>query len=176
MPDGVLVDTSAVQYLHQLGLLDVLRALYGRVTIAGAVADELVRGRANGHDLPDLGTLPWLAIERGPVALVDLATGLGAGERELLALARADPGALLVLDDGPARHEARRLGLRVTGTLGVLLRAKQVGLVPLVAPLLERREDLGFRVDPPLMAEVLGLAGEGPRASRVGLANELLPY
>lgn len=63
----VLADTSAIQYLHQLGLLDLLRALYGRVTVPGAVADEIDRGRASGLDLPDLGALPWIAVERRAV-------------------------------------------------------------------------------------------------------------
>jgi predicted nucleic acid-binding protein len=73
---------------------------------------------------------------------------LGAGEREALALALATPNALLLLDDGRARRFGQLLGLRMTGTVGVLARATREGLVPRLAPL------------PGLMA--LTLVGEGP--------------
>lgn len=53
MPD-VIVDTSVLQYLHQLGLLQLLARLYGRVIVSPAVAEEVRRGRELGIDLPDL--------------------------------------------------------------------------------------------------------------------------
>jgi len=83
------------------------------------------------------------------------------GEAAVLALARLS-------DDAPdphgrrlARAHARGLGLRITGTLGVILRAKRDGCVPAVAPLLRQLQDEGFRIAPATRGEVLRLAGEG---------------
>jgi predicted nucleic acid-binding protein len=53
-----------------------------------------------------------------------------------------------------------RLSLRLTGTLGVLLQAKQAGLLPAVSPILDRLQELRFRMDPETRQAVLRLAGE----------------
>ncbi|MEO8426176.1 MAG: hypothetical protein ABI651_03605 [Verrucomicrobiota bacterium] len=56
MPE-VICNTSVLQYLHQLGLLHLLRDLYGRVTIPQAVTREITAGLAQGVNLPDLAAL-----------------------------------------------------------------------------------------------------------------------
>jgi len=160
MPE-VISDTSPIQYLHQVDLLDILAKLYGRITIPQAVADELSQGRALGINLPDLSLLPWIGV--GQVrdgALLPMVTDLGGGEREALAMALETPGALLLLDDALARRYARMLGLVFTGTLGVLLRAKEAGLVPALQPVLERLETLHFWLDAATRAAALRRAGE----------------
>jgi predicted nucleic acid-binding protein len=93
-------------------------------------------------------------------ALLPLLPDLGAGEREVLALALERSNPLIILDDSFARQFARRLGLSLTGTLGVLLRAKANGRIDLVEPLLDRLEDLHFRLDRSTRAKVLAMAGE----------------
>ena len=161
MPE-VIVDTSPLQYLHQAGLLDLFPRLYGQVVVPGAVVTELEAGRAQGIVLPDIASLPWVAI-RTPQhpGLLPLVTDLGAGEREALALALEATDALVVLDDGLARRFARQLGLTMTGTLGVLLRAKQASYLDQVEPIIDQLEALGFHLDPATRAAVLRLAGEG---------------
>lgn len=66
----------------------------------------------------------------------------------------------MILDDALARRYAHVLNLRMTGTLGVLLKAKETGLLPAVAPVLDRLENLRFRVHPETRQAVLKLAGE----------------
>jgi len=66
----------------------------------------------------------------------------------------------VILDDALARQYARMLKLTLTGTLCVLLKAKETGLLPAVAPVLDRLEHLRFRVDPETRQAVLRLAGE----------------
>jgi predicted nucleic acid-binding protein len=68
---------------------------------------------------------------------------------------------LALLDDQRARRFARRKGIRVTGTLGILLKAKQSGRLKLIQPLVDRLEGLGFRLDPLTRKHVLDLSGEG---------------
>lgn len=157
----VVADTSSLQYLHQLGHLTLLDQLLGPISIPQAVADELAEGRRIGVNVPDPADFAWITVAsvRG-AAVLPLAWDLGRGEREVLALALEQPGTLVVLDDGPARRGARHLGIAVIGTLGVLLKAKQAGLLAAVGPLLDELDRLKFRVDADTRRHVLHLAGE----------------
>lgn len=135
--------------------------MYSRIILPRAVADELSVGRDRGVLLPDPALVSWMTIRQIQApGLLPLVTDLGAGEREVIALAVEAPGSLVLLDDALARRYARLLGIRLTGTLGVLLKAKQSGYLPAVAPILDRLEALGFRLNPSTRTEVLKLAGE----------------
>jgi predicted nucleic acid-binding protein len=87
-------------------------------------------------------------------------TNIGSGETEVLMLALESREAVVALDDAPARRVAETLGLRLTGTLGLLLDAKRAGLIPTVGPLLDQLQALRFRVAPDTRIAVLKLAGE----------------
>ena len=89
-----------------------------------------------------------------------LISDLGAGESEVLMLGLELPDSVLILDDGLARRVAESLGLRFTGTLGLLLDAKRAGLISAVSPLLDRLQELRFRVAPHTRRAILDLAGE----------------
>ena len=160
MPEAIC-DTSVLQYLHQLGKLDLLHQLIGRVIVPPAVVDELAVGRERGLNLPDPERINWIEV-RSPSSApaLPLVTDLGAGETEALALALEQPGTPVLLDDGLARRTARRLGVPLTGTLGLLLDAKKAGHVPAVAPLLDQLQALGFRLDTNTRRFVLDLAAE----------------
>jgi predicted nucleic acid-binding protein len=157
----IICDTSPLQYLHQIGLLDVVQPLLGQLTIPPAVALELEEGHARGVDLPDLDELDWVSIRTPQSSIaVPLVTDLGPGETQVLMLALETADSIVILDDARARQLAEALELRLTGTLGLLLDAKRAGLTPAVAPLLERLEALRFRLSPHTRAAVLKLAGE----------------
>jgi predicted nucleic acid-binding protein len=91
--------------------------------------------------------------------LLPLVTDLGPGERSALAIALARR-LTVILDDALARRHATLLGVRFTGTLGVLIRAKREGHLPAVRPVLERLEALRFRLDEATRSNALELAGE----------------
>ncbi len=160
MPE-VISNTSPMQYLHQLGLLHLLPALVSQVIVPPAVVAELAAGRSRGINLPDPANLQWVAV-RQPISApaLPLAVGLGPGEREVLALALESSDAIVVLDDQLARQTALTFGLRLTGTLGVLLDAKKRGLINEIAPMLDQLQSLRFRLAPQTRAAVLKLAGE----------------
>jgi hypothetical protein len=144
-----------------LDLLDVLPALVAHVLVPPAVVEEIAQGRALGVPLPDVATLDWLTVRRPLSELaVPLVTDLGPGETEVLMLALELREAVVVIDDAKARRMAEALGLHLTGTLGVLLDAKRAGLIPAVAPYLDRLQTLRFRLAPHTRAAVLKLAGE----------------
>lgn len=160
MPE-VFVNTSPLQYLFQLDLLNLLPEFYGRVLVPEGVAREISKGVGRGVTLPQLSSLPWLEVR--PVsspAVLPMVTGLGIGEREVIALALEESDPLVVLDDALARKFAQRLGIRMTGTLGLLLRAKQTRRIDRIEPLLGRLESLRFRLSAETRASILRVAGE----------------
>ena len=160
MPE-VIADTSVLQYLHQLNLLDVLPLLYGRVLIPRAVAAELDAGRELGLNVPNPAVLEWADVRDVEAdGALSREESLGAGERSAIALALRFPTGLLLVDDGLARRFARDCNVRYTGTLGILLRAKTSGAIPQVAPQLAALKSLGLRLAPAVEELVLREAGE----------------
>ena len=160
MPE-VITDTSPIQYLYQSNLLDLLATLYGQITMPQAVANELDRGRAQGMALPDTFSLAWITVRQVQAsALVPSLPNLGLGEREALTLAVSTPDSLVILDDALARGYARQLNVTFTGTLGVLLKAKQLGHIDAIAPVLDQLDALRFRLDKATRAAVMRLANE----------------
>jgi predicted nucleic acid-binding protein len=91
---------------------------------------------------------------------VEIATlRLALGEQQAIALAY-EQGALLVIDDSLGRAAARRLHLAITGVVGVLIRAKQEGLVPNVCLLLEEMRQHNYWLSDELLTIATRLAGE----------------
>ena len=160
MPE-IITDTSPIQYLYQIHLLTLLPTLYGQVIMPQAVANELAQGRDQGIHLPNLAALSWVTLTQisESVLIADM-PNLGRGEREVLSLALNTPDSLVILDDALARNYARQLDLAVTGTLGVLLKAKQLGHVKAIAPLLDQLNALHFRIAQSTRMAVLKLANE----------------
>ena len=158
----VIVNTSPLQYLHQVGQLGLLRELFGRVVVPGAVAAEIAAGRRLGVSLPQPETIEWVDIlnPSSPVGGL-LAWDLGAGESAVLSLALEHPGSWVVLDDKLARQAAVHLNLPLLGTAGILLRAKHAGHLPSVRPVLNQLTALGFRLTPETVRNILDLAQEG---------------
>ena len=160
MPD-VICNTSPLQYLHQAGVLELLPVLAGQVYVPEAVVAELREGQRRNVLLPTLEELSWLTVQ--PVrdrTLLPLVTHLGDGEKEVLALGLETENALLILDDRDARRYARALELEIIGTLGLLLWAKERGILDAVRPVLDRLQALGFRLNARTRQMVLKRAGE----------------
>lgn len=86
--------------------------------------------------------------------------GLDQGEAEVLALANEQEARLVVIDEYKGRRYAKRLGLPLTGTVGVLLTAKAQGLIPALAPLIDQLLSRRLFLTPELVEKALELAGE----------------
>ena len=161
MPELTIVNTSPLFYLHRIGHLDVLHKLYGKITIPKAAEKELEKGHIQGEDVPQLADYPWIEIiSVSTPEYLNLIVDLGPGESEVLAIATSHPLALVILDDKLGRRIAEMQGFRLTGTAGVLLRAKEKGLIPAVKPAMEKLLSLNFRLKPDLVKAILELAGE----------------
>jgi len=85
---------------------------------------------------------------------------LDEGEAEAIVLALEVNADLVLLDDREARLQAKRLGIQVTGTLGILLRAKRLGLIESLKEELNKLKETGFHISKNLEKEILRIAGE----------------
>jgi uncharacterized protein len=164
----VVADTSPLFYLARLGRLALLRDLYQSVNLPPAVWSEaLAGGRSYPEILPHLQSGVsdgWLVLSKAPRSgpLAEAAR-LDEGEREAILLACEIHADLLIVDEQIGRGVAERLGLVVTGTLGVLAEAKNKGLIlSLRDELIKLRCDTTFRFSPELEKRILSLAGESP--------------
>ena len=158
---AVICNTSPLQYLHQIDLLHLLPTLFGPVQVPSAVVVELSEGRRRGVPPPELAELSWITTQRVDARkLSSLTTNLGSGEKKVLALGLEASDSLLVLDDRDARRHAIAMGLEITGTVGILLLAKERGILDSVQPALARLQALRFRLSAETRGIVLDLAGE----------------
>ena len=158
----VAADASPLIGLAAAGAFDLLRRLFGEVTVTNAVRDEVLAGR----ELPGAKELAngindgWIKVVRN---CPDVATfpDLDVGEASVLTLALEYAGPCLVLMDEPfGRSHAREHELIVTGLAGVLLAAKESRLVCSVRPYFERLARSDFRLSKEIVRAILEQAGE----------------
>lgn len=134
----LVFNASPLIILAKSGLVDQLLPLATQVWIPQAVADEV----RNIKSSTDPATL-WLAGKnplihpRTQISPFVLAWDLGAGESEVISITEKISGSTAVLDDLAARRCAQAIGIRITGTLGLILLAKRKGLIPFVSPALD---------------------------------------
>jgi predicted nucleic acid-binding protein len=133
----VIANNTPLVALWVLGRLDLLRELFGEVWVPEAVCAEFTMAEPTLRQAT-LEASPWIQCTplQNPQQ-VAVYIGLDLGEAEVLALAREYPPRLVIMDELRGRRYARRLGLPLTGTLGVLLLAKEQGLIPVIGPLVE---------------------------------------
>lgn len=160
MPDAIC-NTSPVQYLHQLDLLEhALFRFYPTILIPPAVRDELRTGKSRGANVPTIDDVPNIALAVPQTIYAVPNDDLHAGERQVLALAIERRGSIVIFDDAVARMEAARLQLPLTGTLGILLEAKRHGIISSLSVQLTKLRSIGFHLNPALSRQVLKLADE----------------
>ncbi len=158
-------NTSPISNLAIIGHLDLLKAQFSELWIPNAVAEELAANpypaalaaiHAAIHD-------GWIktADPKNPTLLNLLLPSLHRGEAEAIALAVDLKAETILIDEQEGRLLARQAGLSVTGVLGVLLRAKEVGSISAVLPEIDAlRAKARFFISKPLESRVLDLAGE----------------
>jgi predicted nucleic acid-binding protein len=160
----LVCDITIPLYPGRIDQTDPLPALFAPVYIPEQVCLELDMGRILRPDTVNPRTLVWVKLVSGSQTFLDSLppNRLGTGERAVIAHAQAHRGYVAGMDDLQARQLAEAQGLQVTGTPGILLRAKQAGLVSTLKPLINDITAQGFHLSPELYRDVLGLAGETP--------------
>jgi len=161
----VISDTSAITNLAAIQHLQLLPQLYNQVTIPEAVYRELAE-----VDPPVPGTLEvqtslWVevrqVVNRTVVERLQVEVRLDPGESEAIALALELNADLLLIDERRGRAEADRLGVRITGLLGILVEAKQKYLIVAVKPLMDTLiATSDFRVSSALYNQILDIVDE----------------
>lgn len=156
----VVSHTSPIISLAAGDLLHLLERLYGEVLVPVAVSEEYEAGR-RGEEAPleDLSWIIVVSIDPDPV----LPKALDPGEPTAIALALRTDARALLLDERIGRRAAAQLGLPIVGTVGVLLRAKQVGAIATIRPALDDMISKGVRISPSLRSTALQEAGEATK-------------
>ena len=157
MPN-IVSNTGPLIALASIGQFDLLRELFGQVFIPPAVHAE-VKDEAS---VAALTAADWIAVQavQDTLAVQLLKEELDAGESEAIILARELSADLILMDERAATRKARTISLRAIGTLGVLLMARDKGLVTSLKPLLDDLRRAGFRMSDALYHQVLHSAGE----------------
>jgi len=151
----VVADTGPLRYLVLIDAVDLLPRMFGRVLIPEAVRFELNRTRTPVAVREWLSASPaWLEPHPTPPLAALSLRGLGDGERAAIALAQAVGASLILMDDRAGIAAARAQGFEAAGTLAVLVRGAQGGLIDLAAALASLKVT-NFRYRPELLDALL---------------------
>jgi uncharacterized protein len=158
----VVSNTSPITNLAAVNQLNLLQQLYGKIIIPGAVYLELT-GTGIVPGTIEVQTLNW--IETRPVTNLNQVTALqqelDAGEAEAIGLALELNADRLLIDERRGRLIASRFGIKFVGILGILVIAKQQGLLQAIKPVLdELMSTMKFRISEALYRQILQDVGE----------------
>ncbi|NET43300.1 DUF3368 domain-containing protein [Okeania sp. SIO2B3] len=148
MTDLIIADSTCLIGLERIGKIDLLPHMFSQVIIPPEVQKEF-------------GIyFSWLIVKSTQnIGMVNsLKLVVDDGEAEAITLAY-ELGYRLIVDDKQARNTAKRLGIKIIGTVGVLVKARQLGL-PYHASILEALESNGFYLSQSLKTEALILVDE----------------
>ncbi len=154
MTEQWVLNASPLIVLARVGQEHLFHTLADEVVVPRAVAIEIEAGPADDPARQVIAGGRLTIVEAMPVPEI-LAWDLGAGEAAVLSYALRKPGWTVILDDAAARKCARSLGLRLKGTLAVVILAKQRGLIPSATDILRSLLNIGFRLDEKVIREAL---------------------
>jgi len=158
--DTCIVNASPLIFLAKAACLEYLRLEGETVLVPGPVAAEIL-GHSEDAGARALGENAWLIrMEAVPVPRSIQAWDLGDGESSVLAMALATPGSTAILDDLAARRCAAAQGIPVRGCVGLVLRAKRKGRIPLARPVLDQLRGAGLYLSDSVVDGALSLVGE----------------
>lgn len=145
----VIVNSTPIISLCHIGKLDLLKVLYGEVLIPEAVYRE-INAKPDSVAKAELDkSLDWIRVCKiqNQLAKYLYKSHLHDGEVEVMILGKEEDATLLIMDDKNAKNHAKYLKFNVTGTLGILLRAKRQGHVDVIKPLLDKMVLKGIFLD-----------------------------
>lgn len=158
----VIVNSTPLIILCSIGKLNILKQLYTEINIPQAVFREVTEKPDSACQILK-ESLDWIHIEKiqSEVDKKMYKAKLHDGEVEVMILAQQEIKAdLVIIDDNAAKKTAKYLGLPVTGTMGVLLKAKREGYITEIASVIEEMRRKGFYISDSLVNMVLEQAGE----------------
>jgi predicted nucleic acid-binding protein len=149
----VVVNTTPLIALSHVDQLDILKEMYGEVVIPEAVYKELSAKPESVCKIAVDHSLDWIQIRgiHNQLAKSMYKTQLHEGEVEVMILAQEINADVVIIDDANAKKHAKYLGLPVTGTLGVLIKAKQQRYLQELKPILYQMSENGIYISQNLM-------------------------
>ncbi len=156
----IVSNTTPIISLLKINRLELLKKLYNQIYIPSAVYNEIEAGKAKGY-YKDLSKIDWINItEIQDKQAVKYFLDLDAGEAEAIVLATEVNADLIILDEKLGRFHAKHADLKVTGTIGVLIKAKTDGLIKELKPIFDELTDKEVWISKKLKNEILQRVGE----------------
>jgi predicted nucleic acid-binding protein len=158
MAERVVINTGPLIALAKMDALDATGQLPLEFICPAEVREELDEGAAQGYELiaPSWLTVVLLSTPLSPVSIA----ALDKGEAAVIQLAIEQGRLRVSIDEVQGRRMAAALGLSVVGSLGLVARAKALGIVQAIRPLIEKAMLEGIYYHPDLVSRVLTAAGE----------------
>ena len=156
----VVSNTTPIISLLKIDKLQILKDLYDEIFISQEVFNEIEAGK-NKEYYTDLSKIEWIRVKnikdkKSLLYFLDL----DKGEAETIILANELEADLTILDEALGRYHAKHAKLKVTGTLGILLKAKKSGLLTELKPLLYQLKEKGIWLNNNLIEKIMVLANE----------------
>lgn len=157
----IICDASPLILLAKIGELKILKASAEEIWIPRAVWEEVNKDVELHPEIVDIQHLFSNCI-RASNTLLEQAFNLEVdqGEAAALALALEHPQSCLLMDDLSGRMVAKRQGIRVMGTLGLLVHAKKNGIIIEIKPFFEKLKMHGWYISEKLVHHTLRIVGE----------------
>jgi predicted nucleic acid-binding protein len=147
----IVSDTSCLILLLKIDEIDILKEMSDKIFVTSIIKDELKQ------DLPS-----WIQIldpkDKHYQSILEM--DLDKGESSAIALMLELDGAILLIDDLKGRKVAERLSLKFSGTFGLLLKAKQLGIIDSIKPILDKIKLTNFRFSEKIFIDILNQAKE----------------
>jgi len=159
----VVSNTTPLIGLAVIGRFDLLHRIFGRIHIPEAVyAEAVIAGREEGGAKREVSSAEWIEVVtvKDRLAVEVLLDELDLGEAETIVLARELHADWVLMDEKKGRRKLDQLALPKIGTLGILLKAKHLGYIDIVAPEIERLQRVGFSISQTVVDAVLAAARE----------------
>jgi hypothetical protein len=155
----IICSTTPILSLIKINKLDLLQQLYGQIIIPNAVYKEVEEGKFSNH-YQDLKTINWIKIETLNKNLQLPNFGLDAGEEEVIQLALQINADFVIIDETLGRKIALQNNIRLTGTIGLLLKAKEKNLISSVRTELDLLLSEGIWISKKLYQRTLEISNE----------------
>jgi len=159
----VVSNTTPLIGLAVIEQFELLQQLFGEIHIPQAVFDEVViAGQEIGGARREVSTAAWIKTVsvQDQLAVEVLLDELDRGEAETIVLSRELNADWVLMDEKKGRRKLAQLNLQKIGTVGILLKAKQVGILPVIQPFLRNLRETGFSISQPVIDAVLRQANE----------------
>lgn len=121
----VIADTTPLISLMKIDRLELLKELFEKVYIPEAVYQELTRNTLFRNEAQEIKSCGYIQVmnvdDKKAVGILRRATGLDAGESEAIVLIEEQQGNLLLMDEMKGRTVAKQMGIKIMGTIGILM-------------------------------------------------------